>query len=68
VIRDAGKPAREAAKRVRERLHFRRDGMVTVCGVQLDSVTERKARFTDDIGTLRRASGVCEVCVKESSR
>jgi hypothetical protein len=63
-IHAEGRDERRAARQVRERMHYRRDGMVTVCGVRLDTETERRARFPDDIGTLRRARVVCETCAK----
>lgn len=59
-VKAASRPGRERATRARAFLHYRREGMVTVCGVRLDDERERCARFTDDIGTLRRAKSVCE--------
>ena len=58
------RPYKRTVKYARTGLHYRREGMVTICGVHLDTESERRARFTDDIGTLRRAKEACEACVR----
>ena len=67
--RDALRDGRAEMRLARRRgMHLRVEGMVTVCGVRLDSPMAKAARFTDDAATLRRTAAVCEVCAREARR